>query len=151
MTLLDRDWIAAHVPHGGSMCLLERVLQWDARAIVCVASNHRSPDNPLRGAGRLGIAAGIEYAAQAMAVHGALLAAQRPSHGHGYLASARDVRWWVARLDDLAKPLRVGAQRLAGDNACVIYGFDLQAGGHILLEGRATVMLNAAAPGLQTR
>ena len=38
------------------------------------ASSHRAADNPLRAHGRLGAACGIEYAAQAMAVHGALLA-----------------------------------------------------------------------------
>lgn len=145
MTLPDRDWIAAHVPHGGSMCLLERVVQWDDATITCLASSHSAPNNPLRSAGRLGIAAGIEYAAQAMAVHGALLTAQQPARGHGYLASARDVRWQVARLDDLDAPLQVRAQRLSGNDAHVMYRFDLQAAGRTLVEGRATVMLNTAS------
>ena len=143
MTLPDRDWIAAHVPHSGSMCLLYRVLQWDDVVITCAATSHTAPDNPLRSAGRLGIAAGIEYAAQAMAVHGALLAARQPARGHGYLASVRDVRWQVARLDDVDAPLRVRAERLSGNDAYVMYEFDLQATGHTLLEGRATVMLSA--------
>ncbi|MBS0316369.1 MAG: 3-hydroxylacyl-ACP dehydratase [Proteobacteria bacterium] len=132
------------------MCLLDRVLQWDDAAIACAATSHTATDNPLRSTGRLGIAAGIEYAAQAMAVHGALLAARQPSGGHGYLASVRDVRWQVARLDDLDAPLRVRAQRLSGNDAYVMYEFDLQAAGRTLLEGRATVMLSAA-PGFEAQ
>ncbi|MCY7388737.1 MAG: 3-hydroxylacyl-ACP dehydratase, partial [Burkholderiales bacterium] len=66
---LDHAAIAARVPHTGRMCLLDRVLQWDAHAIRCSATSHRDPDNPLREAGGLAMLAGIEYAAQAAAVH----------------------------------------------------------------------------------
>ncbi|MDD4881794.1 MAG: 3-hydroxylacyl-ACP dehydratase, partial [Gallionellaceae bacterium] len=62
---LDRDWLLGHIPHQGSMCLLERIDAWDSQHIRCTASSHRAPDNPLRGHGRLGAACGIEYAAQA--------------------------------------------------------------------------------------
>ena len=72
--MLDHAWIAAHIPHHGSMCLLHAVSQWDERRIVCEALSHVDPDNPLRAQGRLGAANGVEYAAQAMAVHGGLLA-----------------------------------------------------------------------------
>ena len=72
--MLDRAWIAAHIPHQGSMCLLDAVREWSGEAITCTASSHTDPANPLRADGRLGAANGIEYAAQAMAIHGALLA-----------------------------------------------------------------------------
>lgn len=72
--VLDRAWIAAHIPHQGSMCLLDAVREWSGEAITCTASSHTDPANPLRADGRLGAANGIEYAAQAMAIHGALLA-----------------------------------------------------------------------------
>ena len=29
---LNRGWIEAHIPHSGRMCLLDEVLEWDARA-----------------------------------------------------------------------------------------------------------------------
>ena len=76
---LDHAWIAAHIPHQGSMCLLDAVLRWDTQHVACSATSHGDPSNPLRQFGRLGAACGIEYAAQAMAVHGALLA----EHGRG--------------------------------------------------------------------
>ena len=72
--MLNRAWIASKIPHQGSMCLLDEVLAWNEQRIVCSAVSHTSPENPLRLAGRLGSANGVEYAAQAMAVHGALLA-----------------------------------------------------------------------------
>jgi len=71
---LNRQWIERHIPHAGRMCLLDEVLAWDANRIVCRSSTHRHVDNPLRVNGTLGAACGIEYAAQAMAVHGALIA-----------------------------------------------------------------------------
>jgi len=78
---LDRAWIESRIPHHGPMCLLDEVIGWDAERITCTSSSHRSADNPLRARGRLGIACGIEYAAQAMAVHGALIAALEAGRG----------------------------------------------------------------------
>ena len=54
--MLDRAWIAAHIPHQGTMCLLNAVLEWDESRIVCEAMSHNLPDNPLRAEGRLGAA-----------------------------------------------------------------------------------------------
>ena len=113
---LDADWIAAHVPQHGAMCLLDGVLEWDASGVACRAYSHRSPANPLRAHGRLGIAAGIEYAAQAMAVHGALLARAAPATP-GLLASARSVAFGAERLDEVIGPLTVRARCVHGDAA----------------------------------
>lgn len=141
--LPDRAWIAARIPHQGSMCLLDAVLRWDAGSIVCCASSHTRADNPLRAQGVLGIANGIEYAAQTMAVHGALLAGSETAPAAGFLASVRDVRWQVPRLDDLAPALQVHAERLSGDGTSILYRFHLEAGGATVLSGRASVMLDA--------
>ena len=65
--MLDRAGIAARIPHQGSMCLLDAVLDWSPTSIACRAISHADPANPLRADGRLGAEAGIEYAAQAMA------------------------------------------------------------------------------------
>jgi predicted hotdog family 3-hydroxylacyl-ACP dehydratase len=56
------------------MCLLERVTAWDAENIQCEAISHRDLNHPLGNNGKLDATAAIEYAAQAMAVHGALIA-----------------------------------------------------------------------------
>ena len=64
--------IDALVPQQGAMCLLDEVVSFDDRSVVCRTSSHLAPGNPLRCDGRLPAIAGIEYGAQAMAVHGAL-------------------------------------------------------------------------------
>lgn len=126
------------------MCLLDEVLAWDGTQLHCRASSHRAAGHPLRAHGRLGAAAGIEYAAQAMAVHGVLLAGNGQPLGVGYLASVRGVRLHVDRLDDVAEPLDVRVQRLSGDAGLILYAFDLRADGRLLLEGRASVVLDAS-------
>jgi predicted hotdog family 3-hydroxylacyl-ACP dehydratase len=143
--MLNRQWIEARIPHQGTMCLLDGVDSHDEDTIVCSALSHRSPGNPLRDEAGLGIAAGIEYAAQAMAVHGALRDGATATAGGGYLVSARDVTWSVQRLDSLAGPLSVRAQRLSGTASNVMYRFSLHADGSEILSGRATVVLDGAA------
>ena len=146
--MLSHDDIAKRIPHQGRMCLLERVVDWDAQRIRCEASSHRSADNPLRAHGRLGIACGIEYAAQAMAMHGVLTAqaagTSLAAPLAGYLASVRTVRLHASRLDDLQADLTVDAERVMGDANGVVYDFQVQAGNRILLSGRATVILDAS-------
>jgi len=70
---MNHDAICAHLPHAGRMCLLERLESWDGDSITCIATSHRDADNPLRRGGHLHAVAGVEYAAQAMALHGNLL------------------------------------------------------------------------------
>lgn len=141
---LDHTWLLAHLPHQGRMCLLDGVTEWDTQHIRCTATSHREANNPLRAHDRLGAACGIEYAAQAMAAHGALLAAASSAPRAGYLASVRGVDLHVARLDDLDADLDIEAARLSGDDNIIIYGFRISAAGRALLSGRATVVLDAA-------
>ena len=143
--MFDRDWIAAHIPHRGGMCLLDRVLEWDPTLVRCAATSHRDPFNPLRAHGRLGAACGIEYAAQAMAVHGALVGSNgtgdsTPPAGHGMLASMRGVAIDVDRLDDIDAELIIVAHRQSGDAQAIGYTFEVSAAGRSLLRGRATVV-----------
>jgi predicted hotdog family 3-hydroxylacyl-ACP dehydratase len=166
---LDRAWIESRIPHHGAMCLLDEVIGWDAERISCTSSSHRSADNPLRARGQLGIACGIEYAAQAMAVHGALIAAleagrsvagspaaespkpaspaaesPKPlSPAVGFLAGVRGVHFHVSRLDDVEGDLICDAVRVAGDRGTALYEFELRSGATRLLRGRATVVLDA--------
>jgi len=141
--LLDRAGIAERIPHAGSMCLLGRLDDWDREHIVCAASSHRDPAHPLRSASGLLSPCAIEYAAQAMALHGALIGADTGSRATpGYLASARGVRLHRLRLDDLAGDLRIEARRGAGDARQILYTFAVSHAGEPVAEGRATVVLN---------
>jgi predicted hotdog family 3-hydroxylacyl-ACP dehydratase len=122
------------------MCLLDEVMEWDAQHIRCRSGTHRLPDHPLRSQGRLGVACGIEYAAQAMAVHGALAGKRRSDAG--FLASLRDVRLHVLRLDDIESDLICDALLVAGDQGSALYAFAIgsEAERQQLLSGRATVV-----------
>ncbi|MBX9612512.1 MAG: 3-hydroxylacyl-ACP dehydratase [Burkholderiales bacterium] len=140
--MLDQKWIAAHIPHQGRMCLLDAVLSWTDQHVVCESNRHADPDHPLRAADRLGAATGVEYAAQAMAIHGALLAPTNVRPGPGYLTSVRGLKLYVDRLDDLEGALTVTAQRLSGDERLIIYQIQLHHRDRCLLDGRASVALN---------
>lgn len=141
--MLDRAAIAARIPHSGTMCLLAAAVDWSETAISCIATSHADPANPLRADGRLGATTGIEYAAQAMALHGALLADSAGAPRQGYLTSVRGVTLHVARLDDLPGQLDVHVERLSGDANNVLYRFVVSHAGRCLLEGRAAVVLDA--------
>jgi predicted hotdog family 3-hydroxylacyl-ACP dehydratase len=145
--LMNRAWIAARIPHHGRMCLLDEVIDFDIHGIRCSTGSHRLPDNPLLSHGRLGIACGIEYAAQAMALHGALAPGVQMQSGAaaraGLLAGVRDLRPRVLRLDDIEADLICDARHVAGDGLTALYEFELRDGGRKLLSGRASVVLDA--------
>ena len=130
------------------MCLLGRVLGASPEGIRCAADSHHTPDHPMRQHGRLGAACGVEYAAQAMALHGALLAEQRgvPRPRRGLLVSVRGVTLHVTRLDDVAGEITVAARCEAENGDLCQYAFSLHAGDQLLVEGRATVMLDVPVP-----
>ncbi|SPB13857.1 3-hydroxylacyl-ACP dehydratase [Caballeronia novacaledonica] len=142
--IFDREWIAARIPHSGAMCLLDGVVAWDAQHIRCAATSHLRADNPLRSKGRLASVCGIEYAAQAMATHGALVGDESKRPRVGMLTSVRGVQTHVDRLDTLDGPLDIEAERLGGDENTVLYRFTVHCAGRLLLNGRAAVILDAA-------
>jgi predicted hotdog family 3-hydroxylacyl-ACP dehydratase len=124
---LDRAAIAALVPHAGAMCLLHEVLEADGERILARAISHRDPSHPLREGNALPALCGVEYAAQAMAVH-------------GMLAALRDVELAAARLDDLAGDLMVEARCVRNESGRLLYEFWIRANERLLLHGRATVV-----------
>lgn len=144
---LDRAGIAALIPHQGAMCLLDTLDTWDAQHIVCTTHGHVDAAHPLRSASGLLASAAIEYAAQAAALHGGLLA---QAQGHratpGYLASARGVTLHRLRLDDLPGALTITAERQAGDGRQLLYGFRVTHAGAPVVTGRLAVVLDTPLP-----
>ncbi|HTJ94263.1 MAG TPA: hydroxymyristoyl-ACP dehydratase [Pararobbsia sp.] len=141
--IFDHAWIARHIPHQGTMCLLDHVVECDAGHIVCLATTHRNTDHPLRFRDQLSAVVAIEYAAQAMAAHGAALARREQAPAVGFLTAVRSVRFGVDRIDTLDAPLRCEATRLSGDARNILYAFKVSAGSTLVAEGRAAVMLDA--------
>jgi predicted hotdog family 3-hydroxylacyl-ACP dehydratase len=129
------------IPHSGLMCLLDEVMRWDERSIVCISNTHRDPANPLRRQGRLSGVHAFEYGAQAAAVHGGLRArAAGTVAPAGYLAALRDARLHVTRLDYIHLPLRIYATHLFGDAANTVYEFVLTAATVLVADGRLTII-----------
>ena len=142
---LDRAWIEQHVPHRGRMCLLDEVRSWDAVHVECATRTHGAADHPLRAHDRLGASCALEYAAQAMAVHGALLhPGARSAAAFGLLTSARAVQLHVVRLDDLAGELLVRAELLQGGADGTLYDFSLHHAQRLLVQGRLSLWFGAA-------
>ena len=139
---IDKERIAELIPHAGAMCLLDEVSSWDATHVSASSRTHRNPKNPLRTAGGLATLSAIEYAAQAMAVHGALAGAVNERPRAGYLVSLRRVVCSASRLDDLEGDLFVDAEQMMADGSSVMYAFSLRIGDSEVLSGNATVMLD---------
>jgi predicted hotdog family 3-hydroxylacyl-ACP dehydratase len=136
---LGREWIAARLPHQGRMCLLDSLLEFDPARILCAADSHRDAGNPLRAGGRLGAACALEYAGQAIALHGTLLATQAPPRP-GMLVAVRELHLAVAALDELPGSLRIACERLDGDARTMRYGFEVSCDGVAVATGRATIV-----------
>ena len=141
--MLGRAEIQALIPHSGDMCLLTSVTSWDATHIACTAQSHRDANNPMAHHGKLHALTGIEFAAQAMAVHGGLTGAVRQRPRAGLLVSVRDVEARVQYLSDCADDLHIAAEQLMSAGNSVTYSFHINAGAQELLSGRAMVVLDA--------
>lgn len=137
--MLDRAAIAARLPHAGRMCLLDRVLHWDERSIRCSAVSHRDCDHPLREAGGLATLAGIEYAAQAAAVHGTLLNATAAPRS-GVLAALKNVTTTRPWLHDVAGDIVIETTLLHSDPTGGIFAFALFVDTESVLSGQFTLM-----------
>jgi predicted hotdog family 3-hydroxylacyl-ACP dehydratase len=129
------------LPHAGSMCLLEGLVGWDAEGATLVTRSHASTVNPLRRSDRLSALCLCEYGAQAMAVHGALIArASGRGPAPGLLVSLRDVEFFATSVESLPDELRVEVKRLAGSAGGLQYRFLVTHAGRELARGRAAVI-----------
>ena len=124
------------IPHAGAMCLLDRVIAHSEHDIECAARSHLAPDHPLRRDGQLSALHLVEYAAQAMAAHGALRAG---GVRRGMLAAVRGIRLHVDRIDNIDADLAVHATRRVAQATGSLYDFRVFAGGRLLGEGRIAI------------
>ncbi|HKJ71393.1 MAG TPA: hypothetical protein VKA55_06540 [Gammaproteobacteria bacterium] len=139
---MERQAIAALIPHAGDMVLVERVEEWSAEGIRCRTGCHRWAANPLRRAGRLEAIQALEIGAQAVAVHASLLAAEAGGGEGGvkYLAAVRDLAVTDGALDDIAEDLVINATCLVSQGEHGIYQLEVVAGEREILTGQITVM-----------
>jgi len=144
--LLQRQELESLIPHAGGMCLLDGVTAWDDSSITCVTQSHALDNNPLRTAAGLHSLHLAEYGAQAMAVHGGLLArAEGRKAAPGFLTMLRAVKLHRQRVDDLAGELTVQAQQMMAADSGWTYNFVVSHQGQALAEGRVMVMMQPEA------
>ena len=138
------DDIQSLIPHRGSMCLLERIVAWGERGMTLATATHASPANPLRHLQKLQAIHLCEYGAQAMAVHGGLLARGTGEIAKpGLLVSLRDVVLSVDYIDLLAGELLVEVVRLQAGAASLQYTFRVTHRDMELARGRGAVIVGA--------
>jgi predicted hotdog family 3-hydroxylacyl-ACP dehydratase len=130
------------IPHAGTMCLLDEVVAWDESRLHACSSSHLREDNPLRADGMLHAVNLCEYAAQAMAVHGALRGRDAGETARpGFLVALRDVQLQVARVDGLEGSLQIHVECLIALADSLQYAFRVEHRDALLASGRAAVIL----------
>ncbi|MFB9067292.1 phosphotransferase [Pseudofulvimonas gallinarii] len=136
------EWLHL-IPHQGRMALVDRVLHFDNEGLDAESDNHRDPSHPLRRDGVLRAVHLCEYGAQAMAVHGALVArASGATALPGLLVALRAVELAVERIDHLPGTLQIQAVRVTTDSSAWLYRFSVRHEGEELARGQAMVMLD---------
>jgi predicted hotdog family 3-hydroxylacyl-ACP dehydratase len=139
----DRARIAQLVPHAGAMCLLDAVTEWDAAHIACTSAGPGAT-HPLARGGRVPAIAGAEYAAQATAIHGALLEdAHEPRAG--VLAKLIDVALHEAWFPAGGAKLTVRAEMLGRVADGCMYAFRVDSANEPITSGRLIVAFAPAA------
>ena len=124
------------------MCLLDAVESWDSSGIVCIATSHQLEKNPLRINDYLPSICGLEYAAQAMAVHvGLTSTVTHLSSAIGYLGGVRELQIETPRLDTHSGPLRIYGDLLFDQEYNFMYYFKITTDHEPLLKGRASLFI----------
>jgi predicted hotdog family 3-hydroxylacyl-ACP dehydratase len=150
--MIAKELLRAMIPHSGAMCLLDAVEEWGADRILCTADSHTMLNHPLRSRDRLSALHLIEYAAQAIAVHGALLTKERGGQTHnvsttkprtGMLGALRDITLHADRIDTVAETLSISAQRRFAREDGLVYDFVVSASERRLCEGRIVIALRS--------
>ncbi len=142
MPALSKLKLCELLPHGETMCLLDAVESWDSSGIVCIATSHQKRPHPLRNKEQLHSICGLEYAAQAMAVHVGLTSPPPTiSSTIGYLGGVRELRIGTSRLDSHMDPLRIFADLLFSQAHNFMYYFKITSNEKSLLSGRASIFI----------
>lgn len=137
--------ISRLVPHAGDMMLIDAVESWDDGHIVCRAAVANPARHPLARDGVLPAAALAEYGAQAMAVHGGLLAARRETPRQGLLAGLNDLE---LRCEQIDRPVRMTIKAWCEMHGATgsVYRFEVSADSGVLATGQATVVFVETEP-----
>jgi predicted hotdog family 3-hydroxylacyl-ACP dehydratase len=136
---LARAEIERLVPHAGAMCLLDCVTQWSPASISCT-SPAPAAGHPLAGKRGVPAIVATEYAAQATAVHGALIEDANAPRA-GMLATLMDVQLATATIPSDGGPLAIRVDLLGRSAAGCMYSFEVGTARATIASGRLLVAL----------
>ncbi len=139
--LINREQLQTLLPHAGCMSLLNEIVHWDQSEIVAKTQTHLDENNPLRFQRRLSATIAIEYASQAIAVHGSLVNAQRGEPRQGMIGSLINVTYDTTYLDDKENSLLIYASVLQQLDLIQKYHFKVCVQETILISGDILVIL----------
>jgi len=124
--IIERDELACLIPHAGLMCLNDAVIQWDPLSVICSTQSHLRKNNPLYKDKKLSALHAIEYCAQAMAIHGGLLAREQGKVlASGYLAALRNIELTHEYLSDIKQDLIISVKQLMAQGGNLMYEFTM--------------------------
>lgn len=132
---LTRREIVDLIPHGESMCMLDEVVSWDNERIHCRSTDFARTSNPLFEKDQLHSVMLIEYAAQAAAVHAALLNSKLGETRPAYLGAVKSVELLESAVDN-DTPIDIDAQCLLNNSSGAIYEVLAQQGQLPVMRGR---------------
>ena len=133
-----------YLPHSGDMCLIDGIVNYDTQSITCQTESHQLTSNPLRNNKQLASINGIEYAAQAAALHLAL--AKITTQHRGMLASIQECQLYVQRLDIIKTPISIVSELLFCDqDHSAFYQFRLSSEKTELVTGRLLIVLETSS------
>lgn len=124
---LNKDAISEHIPHAGQMVLLDKCISYSKDALSCLSLSHIDTSNPLRTENGLSAICGIEYAAQAIALHSALL--NGGNAGLGFLAICKNITFNLRYLDTITTEIQISVEYVSGsaDLGFLQYSFIISA------------------------
>jgi predicted hotdog family 3-hydroxylacyl-ACP dehydratase len=133
--MLNREQIAALIPHGNSMCMLDEVVHYDRDHILCKSLHFARYENPLFETTPTNSLLLIEYAAQAAAVHSALLQSSLGKARPAFIGAVKQVEL-LKSVSDNATPIEVLARCLLNEDKGAIYEISVSQHGDVLISGR---------------
>ncbi|MBE9548349.1 MAG: hypothetical protein IMF09_02995 [Proteobacteria bacterium] len=122
---LDKASIAKLIPHAGNMVLLDTAESIETSSLQCRSNTHLDASNPLRTGQGLSAISGIEYAAQAMALHMSLVNDGVPQSG--LLAICKNIKIKHRYFDAFKDELHIAVEYLNGsiEMGLLQYGFTI--------------------------
>lgn len=133
--LLTRAEIAARIPHGEPMCMLDAVVSYDETNIECLSYQFAHASHPLDAKHQIAPELLIEYSAQAAALHASLnqkgLGSARPA----YLGAIKEIEL-IAPVLENQTPLTISAECLLSSGHGAIYTVEVKQAEQIKMTGR---------------